>query len=103
MLEKFLNVWIFLHLLWEGVTQYVCVRIELGVWVTSQDYVPFLLGEAFEECSSVVYPGRLLCPLLLLWKAVFVAVKSWSNLIGPPLSVFNTIFPNFSLLENAAS
>ena len=103
MLEKFLNVRIFLHLLWEGVAQYVCVRVELGVRVASQHDVPFLLGETFEERSSIVHPSRLFCSFLLLWKAVFVTVKSWSNLIGPPLSVFNTIFPNFSLLENAAS
>ena len=96
MLEKFLNVRIFLHLFRKGVTQYVCVRVELGVWVTSQDDVSFLLGEALEECSSVVYPGGLLCPLLLLRKAVLVAVEGWSNLIRPPLSVFHTILPNFS-------
>ena len=95
MLEKFLNVRIFLHLLRKGVTQYICVRIELGVWVTSQDDVSFLLREALEEGSSVVYPGGLLCPLLLFRKAIFVVVKGWSNLIRPPLSVFHTILPNF--------
>ena len=102
-LEKFLKVRIFLHLFRKGVTQDVCVWVKLGVWVTGQDHVPFFLGEAFEECSSVVDPGRLLCSFLLLWKAVFVTVKGWSNLIGPPLSVLYTIFPSFGFLDNAAS
>ena len=76
----------------KGVTQYVRVRVKLCVRVASQHDVPFLLGEALEESPSVVYPGGLLCPLLLFGKAVFVAVKGWSNLIRPPLSVFYTIF-----------
>ena len=103
MLKKFLNVRVFLHLFRKGVTQYVRVRVELGVWVTSQHDVSFLLRETFEESSSVVNPSRLFCSFLLFGKSEFVTVKGWSNLIRPPLSVLYTLLPGFSFLEDAAS